>query len=110
MPNFTWSAGASADWTTPGDWDAGSVPNATDAAAVITGLGAYTVSIDASQTIAVDSLILNAASATLSVPGVFALGGTDALLTLQAGALQGAGTVQGGTIALAGGFLQMTGG
>jgi hypothetical protein len=110
MPNFTWSAGASADWTTPGDWDAGSVPNATDAAAVIAGLGAYTVSIDASETITVDSLTLNASSARLSVAGVLALGGADALLTLQAGALQGAGTVQGGTIALAGGFLQMSGG
>jgi Hint domain len=110
MPNFTWSAGASAAWTTPGDWDAGSVPNATDAAAVIAGLGAYTVSIAASETIAVDSLILDASSARLSVAGVLALGGADALLTLQAGALQGAGTVQGGTIALAGGYLQMSGG
>ena len=110
MPNFTWSAGVSADWTTPGDWDAGSVPDATDAAAVIAGLGAYTVSIATSETITVDSLTLNDSSARLSVGGVLVLGGADALLTLQAGALQGAGTVQGGTIALAGGVLQMMGG
>ena len=110
MPKYTWLTGTSADWTTGSDWDAGTYPDAPDAEAIITGDGAYAVSIAAGETIAVDAVTLDAAGATLSVAGVLALGGADALLSLQAGALKGGGVVQGGTIALGGGFLQMSGG
>ncbi|HEY2134126.1 MAG TPA: hypothetical protein VGH36_14330 [Acetobacteraceae bacterium] len=51
------------------------------------------MSIAGGETIAVDAVTLDAAGATLGVAGVLALGGADALLSLQDGALQGGGVV-----------------
>ena len=111
MPNFTWTAGLSADWSDAAGWSTGTVPNAAVAVAVLAaGAAAYTVTIAAGETETVDALTLNAANGVLTVNGSLALAGVDARLTLQAGVLRGTGVLHGGTLALAGGSLQMLGG
>ncbi|WP_264715241.1 Hint domain-containing protein [Limobrevibacterium gyesilva] len=77
--------------------------------ATIAAAGTYTVTIADSETITADSVLLNAANASLSIAGTLVLGGAQALLTLKAGALKGAGTIQGGAVKGSGGVLAMSG-
>lgn len=90
--------GGSAGWSTASDWDTGTVPTAIDTA-IIDNAGSNTVTIAPAESFAIANLTL-AAGNILAVDGVLSPGGT---VTVSAGHIDLAGTINGGTIADAGG-------
>jgi hypothetical protein len=110
MATISWLSGVSNAWNTPAAWSGGVVPSGTLDDVGIAAPGSYTVSLGAADSVTVNSLVLNAPGAILSVGGTLALRGALGVLTLQSGVLKGAGTLQGGVLKLAGGTLAMGGG
>ena len=109
VTTFTWTAaagsGVSGDWLTASDWTtAGGPPNAATAAALINAPGTYVVSIG-TETVSVNSVTLASAGADISITsaGTLALTGTAPNLHLNAGTLDLAGVLSGGTVVASGG-------
>jgi hypothetical protein len=107
MSQYSWVAGSSADWTTPAAWNLGVAPDDLSAAVTIGAGGSYVVGIAASETELAGSLLIDAASASLSIAGTLDVAG---VLTLQAGVLRLAGVLENATLALDGGVLAVNGG
>ena len=111
---YTWTSsagnGVTGDWSVASNWNpAGGPPNGVGAAVLINAAGTYTVSlaVPASGTPYVEtlnSLTLNAAGADLSIKAgeTLTLAGVNPLLTLNAGTLDLAGGLSGGTVVAAG--------
>lgn len=102
MAAISWKNAVGGDWSTTADWSPASVPGAADAVTIGVNAAAYTVTVTSAE--AAKTLTISASNATLEVDSTLAVGG---LLTLGAGTLQldGAGVINGGTIAAAGGTL-----
>ena len=107
MATFSWLSAVSADWTAAADWSGGSYPNAVSASTSIGVAGSYTVSIAAGESIAVNTMTLNAPGASLSVAGTLSPAGR---LVLAGGTLQLTGTLLGGSVLLAGGSVAVAAG
>jgi hypothetical protein len=94
MSTFTWTAFGGGDWSTPADWDTGTVPNDATAVAVIPGApGAYTVTIGASDNQTINAITLGDFAGghvgpTLEIAGSLTFAGSGPTLGLQAGLLQ----------------------
>lgn len=84
MTIHSWNA-ATGSWSTAGDWSDGQVPDASGDGVVIDAGGVYTVTVDAGTTDQLDTLLLDAAGATLAVGGALSFSGT---LSIQAGLLR----------------------
>ena len=103
MASISWKTGTSGSWTTGTNWSTGIAPGAGDDV-LLAASGSY--SISAGGTIAMRSITISGAGATLSPSSVVNLGGTMAL-TGGTYALNGS-TINGGTIAVGGGNFQVT--
>ena len=105
---FQWASPTNGDWGTAANWNPMSVPNASDAAAVInvSGGSGYAVALDGDYT--VDTLTLGSADATINhTAGTL----TFNTATLSAGTYNlSGGTLAGGTLNLAGGTFNVTSG
>ena len=109
-PSFSWKGANSADWATAADWTPSGPPNAANADATIAVAGAYNVTIGAAESILVDSLTFDPATAgVLLVNGTLSLGGTLAAMNMSSGTVKLSGTIAGGALTLTGGVLSDTG-
>jgi fibronectin-binding autotransporter adhesin len=102
-PNeFSWSAAVSANWSTAADWTpSGGPPSTNTANADISVAGAYQVTLDVDETIAV--LSIGSGNATLAIGG-------NQLTVTNAGGLAGTVTDTAGNITISGGTLSATNG
>jgi Hint domain/von Willebrand factor type D domain len=99
VTTISWLNAVDGDWSNSADWSGGSVPGSTDSV-LINQLGTYAVTI--TQPEAITGLTLGAAGASLNDTATLALG---ASILLNAGTLDVAGQIVGGTIAGSGGVL-----
>jgi fibronectin-binding autotransporter adhesin len=107
MTVYSWANAASGDWGTGTLWTPQGPPNALTADATIGVTGTYTVTIGATEAFSVDSLTMTDAAASLDLLGTLTLGGATATLDLDAGTITEDGLISGGTIAVAGGTLDI---
>ena len=107
MTAYSWKTATSGDWATAGLWTPSGPPNAVTADTTIGVSGTYTVTIAATEGFSVDSLTMSDASATLQLLGTLTLGGATATLNLNSGTVVANGVISGGTVAIAGGTLDV---
>jgi hypothetical protein len=111
MTSYSWNTGTSGGWGTIANWGTTSYPNSITADVTISASGSYTVTIETAKSYTVDSVTLNDGSAALDVLGTLTLGGTQALLNIEAGTVELGGVVSGGTVSINNGAtLQANGG
>jgi hypothetical protein len=103
LPAFSWNAAVSGNWSNAADWEpSGGPPNTNLDAANISAAGsAYTVTLDASET--VGALTIGSGNATLAIGG-------NQLTVTNAGGLAGTVTDTAGNITIGGGTLSATNG
>ncbi|HEX3953343.1 MAG TPA: hypothetical protein VHW90_07200, partial [Stellaceae bacterium] len=106
MANFTWN-GQTGQWTDPTHWQGDAVPNAPDTATFVAGQSAYVVTV--ASPVAIGTIDFDAGGATLDVTtgGVLTVGQQ---IELFAGTLSIEGTVDGGTLDVYSGSLNLDGG
>ena len=111
MTSISWTNAAGGVWATPSDWSGGVLPGAADdvtiAVAPAAGSSGYT--IDINSNVAVHSVTLNQAAATLAVAGVFSgsPGTLSAHVYLESGTLVDDGLLSG-TVTQTGGTFAVT--
>lgn len=78
MSTFTWTTGANGDWTTAAAWTSSTVPDATNAAAVLPGVsaGGYTVTIGVGESEIVNAITIGDLSGSHAVGPIFDVAGT----------------------------------
>lgn len=103
--NATSWKGTNGDWFGTNTWTAGAPGTQTNA--TVSATGKYTLSLAAGETAYTSTLLLDGTSATYSISGALNIGRS---ISLQAGTLAVAGSISGGTLALAGGTMSFTGG
>ena len=101
MTAFSWNFGVSGNWSTAGDWSPGGMPSTSADTADISVFGAYTATLDVSETIG--ALTLGNSVATLGI-------GSNQLTITNAGGQAGTVTITGGDILIGGGTLSATNG
>ena len=111
MTQYAWGT-TTGYWGTSTNWTPHTVPNSSIAQAIIAQAGAYTVTVNASRTYLLDTLVLNDTGVVLDVQGRLDFTGIDNTLTLDGGTLEldSGGVVEDATIESAGGTLATNGG